>query len=123
VPTPPSLRTRIEQAIARGETLDRICDTLNVNPRAVDAVLRRMDAAIAEDDDPHVGLTRSGPRPEPLLQPHGTHAAYNRHRNRSETPCETCVAGERVYQSERERRRTEARRARGDGSHRKRRAA
>lgn len=30
--------------------------------------------------------------------PCGTHAAYERHRRRSETPCSDCVTGEREYQ-------------------------
>ncbi|MCW2601835.1 MAG: hypothetical protein JWM02_3664 [Frankiales bacterium] len=35
----------------------------------------------------------------------GTHAAFNRHRNASEMPCEACVLGERIYQRDRGRRR------------------
>lgn len=30
--------------------------------------------------------------------PCGTHAAYERHKRRSEEPCPACVAGEREYQ-------------------------
>ena len=37
--------------------------------------------------------------------PHGTHAAFTRHRYHGEQPCEVCVVGERVYQRERARRR------------------
>jgi hypothetical protein len=44
------------------------------------------------------------PQPKPAeLQPHGTHAAYVRHWNRSEQPCELCVNAEREYQRNRKR--------------------
>lgn len=39
------------------------------------------------------------------LQPHGTHAAFNRHRKRGESPCVGCWQGERDFQRERARRR------------------
>ena len=32
------------------------------------------------------------------LAPHGTHAAFNRHRNAGEEPCQPCRDGEREYQ-------------------------
>lgn len=41
----------------------------------------------------------------PELRPHGTHAAFTRHRNRGETPCARCVAGEKQFQAERHLRR------------------
>lgn len=41
-------RDRIEQAIARGWTLDRIVERLRVKPQQVDAVIRAMDEAAAE---------------------------------------------------------------------------
>lgn len=44
---------------------------------------------------------------KPLL-PHGTHAAFNRHKKRGETPCATCIAGERAYQQHRHLRRSGA---------------
>jgi hypothetical protein len=37
------------------------------------------------------------------LRPHGTHAAYVRHKNRDEQPCDSCVLAERVYQRNRKR--------------------
>lgn len=40
----------------------------------------------------------SGPR---ITQPHGTHAAFNRHRKRGDKPCRQCRDGERAYQAER----------------------
>lgn len=49
---------------------------------------------------------RAAPQ-EPL--PCGTHAAFNRHRKRGETPCGPCVVAERDYQRARKR----ASRARG----------
>jgi hypothetical protein len=45
------------------------------------------------------------PQPKPAeLQPHGTHAAYERHKNHLEQPCELCINGEREYQRNRRRR-------------------
>lgn len=35
--------------------------------------------------------------PRPPLLPHGTHAAYNRHRNNGEQACPTCLAAESDY--------------------------
>lgn len=35
------------------------------------------------------------------MSPCGTHAAFNRHRKRGETPDDACVIGERRYQAER----------------------
>lgn len=46
------------------------------------------------------GFARISPR---SLRPHGTHAAFTRHRNNGETPCELCVEGERLYQRQRKR--------------------
>lgn len=39
------------------------------------------------------------------LAPHGTHAAFNRHRKRQEEPCDACWLGERRYQRDRGRER------------------
>lgn len=38
------------------------------------------------------------------LRPCGTHAAYQRHKAASETPCRSCVEGERAYQRAKTRR-------------------
>lgn len=35
------------------------------------------------------------------LKPHGTHAAFNRHKNAGEIPCPACQLGEREYQAAR----------------------
>ncbi|MEV0996918.1 hypothetical protein [Nonomuraea sp. NPDC050202] len=35
------------------------------------------------------------------LQPCGTHAAYNRHKDRGEEPCDACVIGEQIYHRQR----------------------
>lgn len=37
------------------------------------------------------------------LRPHGTHAAFVRHRNAGEEPCDACWHGERAYQRNRKR--------------------
>jgi hypothetical protein len=50
-----------------------------------------------------VVITRRKPRKR--LQPHGTHAAFNRHKAREEAPCVACLQGERDFQRERGRRR------------------
>ena len=39
------------------------------------------------------------------LMPHGTHAAFNRHKDAGQEPCSECREGERTYQRERARRR------------------
>lgn len=39
------------------------------------------------------------------LQPHGTHAAYTRHKKRGEQPCDDCMVGERNFQRARARNR------------------
>jgi hypothetical protein len=38
------------------------------------------------------------------LRPHGTHAAYARHKTNGTVPCDLCVAAERTYQRDRKRR-------------------
>lgn len=43
------------------------------------------------------------------LQPHGTHAAYVRHRSHGEEPCDECKAGESDYQRARHIKRKEQR--------------
>jgi len=42
------------------------------------------------------------------LRPHGTHAAYARHRNHGEPACDDCLEAERLYQRARDRRRRRA---------------
>lgn len=41
--------------------------------------------------------------PESEMKPHGTHAAFNRHKAHGEEPCSTCWEGERIYQAQRAR--------------------
>lgn len=45
------------------------------------------------------------------LLPHGTHAAFMRHRNDNEEPCDSCKYGERIYQRHAKRRSRDAARA------------
>lgn len=45
------------------------------------------------------------PAPVAAYRPCGTHAAFTRHKNRGETPCDECVEGERDYQAARYERR------------------
>lgn len=51
--------------------------------------LPRIAAQLAE----HLAVLTPAP-----LRGHGTHAAFNRHKNHGEQPCVPCVEGERVYQ-------------------------
>jgi len=45
------------------------------------------------------------------LRPHGTHAAYTRHRTHGEPACDECAQAERDYQRVRDRRRRSSRHA------------
>jgi len=55
---------------------------------------------LAWNDEPALNAGR-----ERGLQPHGTHAAFNRHKSAGESPCAPCVHAERTYQRIRSRRR------------------
>lgn len=109
--SPPSKRTLIEQAVARGETLDWICDNLNVSTRLVDATLRRMDELLAEPEPVERPRRPKRERRPRQLRPCGTHAAFGRHRARGETPCTECTEAEREYQRVRHVQRKRAERA------------
>ena len=56
-------------------------------------------------DESSAGQRQLFPTGPATLQPHGTHAAFNRHRNADEDPCQACWHGERDYQRARARRR------------------
>lgn len=55
---------------------------------------------------------RKGVKPRPPLKPHGTMAAWKRHRKRGETPCPKCKAAKaaemRAYRARRKARRQAA---------------
>lgn len=72
---------------------------------AVTAALVRTDLPV--DAWWQRGLAGVGRRAPALdgLAPHGTHAAFNRHKAHREHPCAECEQGERKYQSARHRRR------------------
>lgn len=101
----------IEQAIARGLTASAIADQLAVDIDHVHRVWDRMDEIATEDDVAqsleHREQLDVGPSGR-LLEPHGTHAAFDRHRKRGEDPCARCRVGERAYNTNRKRRRREA---------------
>lgn len=91
------LRTAIEQGVARGWGLWHIAGFLGVDIGIVYAVRRRMDEAVTEPDlHAAAAYTRNrqvraatgtrGP------QPHGTTAAYHRHRRYGQRPCLDCRA-------------------------------
>lgn len=46
---------------------------------------------------------RRRPGPHKQLKPHGTHAAYARHKTNGTAPCYDCVIAERDYQNARKR--------------------
>lgn len=50
----------------------------------------------------------SSDKPGRFMAPCGTHAAFNRHKSRGETPCPDCREGERVFQRHRRRRERQA---------------
>lgn len=68
-------------------------------------------AAMVPDDQTPADLLAWNDKVEPLravkagLAPHGTHAAFNRHRNDGTEPCGRCWDAERTYQRDRGRRR------------------
>jgi hypothetical protein len=90
----------------------RVVEACGGDPVAALTVL----AALVKVDEPvdawwQRGLDGVGQRDAPGLvglAPHGTHAAFNRHRAHDETPCRECADGERAYQAERARRRRAA---------------
>lgn len=47
----------------------------------------------------------AGQTGRPVTAPHGTHAAFERHRRAGEPPCLECVEGEREHRAEMYRRR------------------
>lgn len=91
----------VEQAIARGETLEWIITHLDVTPRYVARVRRGMDEAVVEEDRP--GGCRG---PGAHVKPCGTYAAYQRHHRRREPIDQECRAAASTA-----RRRQRARRA------------
>lgn len=77
----------VEQAIARGESTERITRTLGVSPSFVAAVWARLELLNCETDTEGTGKFVRPPR---QLQPCGTLAAYRRHARRKEKPCRAC---------------------------------
>jgi hypothetical protein len=70
---------------------------------------RMVGRILSRPDLPRVAIELAqsviGPK---SLRPHGTHAAFNRHKNAGEAPCPDCVTAEREYQRGRMRRRRES---------------
>lgn len=56
-----------------------------------------------------LGLDERNEAKRKRLKPHGTHAAFNRHRLRGDEPCDMCWMGERQYQRNRSRERRQGR--------------
>lgn len=67
-----------------------------------DSRYRRISRPVLDRQQPLFPAAVVNGRP---LRPHGTHAAFMRHRTRREEPCESCWHGEREYQRLRARRR------------------
>jgi hypothetical protein len=108
-----SQRIHIEQAIAFGRSVDWMTQHLGATDTDIDQAIRHMDAAVSEDnaveliDRGVIFSTVTGK----LVSPHGTRAAYHRHKAYGETPCELCIAAVRDY----DRRRKAEERARKRG--------
>lgn len=97
----------IEQARARGLTVTETAFELGVDLDDVRQVWARMDELAVAPDIATSVVTREQPEIGPsgrLLEPHGSHAAYDRHKRRGQTPCPDCRLGERIYNTERKRR-------------------
>jgi hypothetical protein len=90
---------RLREAVASGDeaTVARILARPDLPRIAVEVA--RIGAAVE-------GRKRHPERwkPDHELKPHGTHAAFNRHKKRGETPCLECVEGERAHMRLRQRR-------------------
>lgn len=70
------MSVRIEQAIARGETIEQICRHLDVTVDQVVKVRRRLDAIVLTADMTIRESNRCRPRRLPAC---GTPSGYNRH--------------------------------------------
>lgn len=104
--TPPAgIMIKVEQAVARGLTLDEICASLHVDPTLVDRVVQRMELAVAEIDRPGGGCQHAN------VAPCGTHAAFQRHRSRREPIDQECRDAEREYRRQESRERRDRRAA------------
>lgn len=90
----------VEQAVARGETLEWIVTHLDVTPRYVARVRRGMDEAVAEEDRPG-----GGRGPGRNVTPCGTYAAYQRHVRRHEPIDQECRDAKRLDSRQRRARR------------------
>lgn len=78
------------------------------------AVIVSLAAMVNVDATPSELLAWNDTETDPVeLMPHGTHAAFNRHKGRGETPCPSCADGERRYQRLRNRRRRNEQRVAG----------
>lgn len=84
LPVDPETATRVEQAIARGHTLERIAATLELPIEHVERVWRRMDSRASEEP--------------PALEPCGTNAAYCRHVSRGEPIDQACRDARHLYE-------------------------
>lgn len=96
-------RDDIEAARARGLTLTETALHLGVALRAVQLIWDRMDEIAVEEDhaEPRQQLDRGSTGR--LLEPCGTHAAFQRHKTRGQAACQRCRVGERAYQAARAR--------------------
>ena len=96
VPRPGSIRRlELEQAIARGDANSLVMRRYGLSYAGLREFIAGMDGPSAIPADTPAEVS---PR---TLQPHGTHAAYNRHLYRRQTPCGACSESERVYNTAR----------------------
>lgn len=83
-----------------------------MRPRDLYALAVTLAAMVPVDQSPAELLAWNDADKTPVLKhqpqglsPHGTHAAFNRHRTNGTEPCDACWTGERDYQRGRARRR------------------
>lgn len=123
----PEHNRRADTAVADG--LELVGLVREYGPDLIDDFLARRDryqlealvvalAAMVPDDrsvDELLAWIRPKPKEAPTtrrqLRPHGTHAAFMRHRAKHEEPCPACWTGERLYQRDAKRRQQAKRRA------------
>ena len=87
------------------ETIPSLLETL---PRwQVEGLAICLAAMLTPDHVPNIALAwlDGPPSAARLTRPCGTHAAWQRHKYHGTPPCPACLAGERIYQRDRQRER------------------
>lgn len=93
------------KALRQAETLRQAIRRLHAagyTDREIGEQLRCTPASI-KGERQKIGLAANRLKTPQELAPHGTHAAFVRHRSHGEEPCDDCRLAERVYQRQRKR--------------------